>query len=181
MTAQGRPGVFGATLADDDSHTALVESLRYAVPLAILELHAQHPDGVPGWKLRQDAARIGTYGDYLTVIDGRRGMSRAPKRTASQLDSFALAHNAFVRGLAALTLMTPGGVTFAGLHWCTVPHPDCPTPPRELRPPVSAEDIARVVALGDELEAMMSAAQPPSRENHATRHRAEAAPAGDVP
>ncbi|MEC3993983.1 hypothetical protein VSR01_10680 [Actinacidiphila sp. DG2A-62] len=30
-------------------------------------------------------------------------------------------------GGLALGALTPGGVTFAGHHWCTAPHPDCPT------------------------------------------------------
>ncbi|WP_326646088.1 hypothetical protein OG884_15665 [Streptosporangium sp. NBC_01755] len=33
------------------------------------------------------------------------------------------------RGLAVLAYQ-PGGVTWAGSHWCTAPHEGCPTPAR---------------------------------------------------
>jgi hypothetical protein len=33
--------------------------------------------------------------------------------------------NELVTGLACAALL-PGGVSFAGLHWCTAPHPGCP-------------------------------------------------------
>lgn len=43
----------------------------------------------------------------------------------------AAAFNALVRGLAALAFVE-GGVEFAGLHWCTAPHIECPGRPVAL-------------------------------------------------
>jgi hypothetical protein len=37
----------------------------------------------------------------------------------------AEAFNALARGLAALAYQ-PGGVKYAGLHWCVEEHPGCP-------------------------------------------------------
>lgn len=44
----------------------------------------------------------------------------------------AAAFNALVRGLAALAFVE-GGVEFAGLHWCTSPHIECPDRPATTR------------------------------------------------
>lgn len=148
--------VFGASIGENDYDVALVESLRFAVPLAIRELQCEHPDGVPLHKLKDDAARISTYSDVLMCPPGYRRQVRGPQRTARSLNNFALAHNGLVRGLAALAIMTPDGVTFAGLHWCTRPHADCATPPRAAAKPAMAEEIAELVALADEYEAAVA-------------------------
>jgi hypothetical protein len=42
--------------------------------------------------------------------------------------------NFLARGLALLACQ-PGGVTWAGLHWCAWPHPRCPNPRATRRPP----------------------------------------------
>jgi hypothetical protein len=147
---------FGVSIGENDDDIALVESLRFAVPLAIRELLWQHPGGVPLYMLKDDASRIGTYSDVLMCPPGYRGQTRGPQRAARQANGFALAHNGLVRGLAALAIMTPEGVTFAGLHWCTRPHADCPTPPRAAAKPATAEEIAELVALADEYEAAVA-------------------------
>jgi hypothetical protein len=138
------PGAFGAGMADNEYDLALVESLRFAVPLAILELRHEHRAGVPLYKLRQDVAHVGTYSDGMTCAPGRRGQLRGPQRTAAQVNNFALAHNGLVRGLAALATMTPGGLTYAGIHFCAAPHEGCPFDSRPPGPPVTDEDITRV-------------------------------------
>lgn len=138
--------VFAPSLA---GNIGLTESLRFAVPMHMAELMRLHPDGVPIYKPKDDAAAIGTYGDVLQ-FSGRGEKSPAGKRaTAKGFDGLA-------RGLAAIALR-PGGVTFAGLNWCIEPHSDCPTRPRPEPKPVTAEEIAAVIAGLDELEALIAA------------------------
>lgn len=138
---------FAPNLADDVS---LTESLRFAVPLHLEELARLHPGGVPLYKPKDDAVRIGTYGDALQFA-GRAERSPAGRRaTAKGFDGLA-------RGLAAMAL-EPDGVTFAGVHFCAQPHADCPNAPRVAGKPVTAEEIAAVVAGLDELEALIKRA-----------------------
>lgn len=164
MTAPSSPpGLFGATMADDENAIALVESLRFAVPLAILELESAHPGGVPLSKLLLDSARIGTYSDCLLFAPGFRGQTRGSQRTAANLNNYTLAHNGLVRGLAALAIMTPGGLTYAGVHFCAAPHDGCPFDAQPVREPVTDEDKAYVTRLLDELEAQCIRAGRPRR------------------
>lgn len=138
---------FCAGMIGDNFFLGLIESLRFAVPLEIIELSHKHPQGVPRWELDRAIPNIGTYATSLMFTDSKPGQSRAPARTSHQLNSFGLAHNALVRGLAAMALATPGGVTFAGLHWCTADHEDCPNPPKEQAQPVADDEIVRVVGM----------------------------------
>jgi hypothetical protein len=118
-----------STLADD---TSLTESLRAAVPLALLWLHRQpasdrqHTAHI--WAI--DAAqRVGEAGDLLQFTNGRGRSGRV-----------ANVFNHLAKGLAAAAVLNPTGVDFAGLHWCTNPDCDrCPTPNRQ-RPDVRAID-----------------------------------------
>jgi hypothetical protein len=142
------PGVLGASIAADDFHASLVESLRFAVPMFIDQLR-----DTPEARLIGDAKRcswaVGERGASLMFTE--RG---EPTRTAR--NSTALAFEGLARGLAAIALIE-GAVTYAGLHWCTRPHADCPTPPRLEPKPVTDEEIAHVVGLLDEYEALIAA------------------------
>jgi len=91
-------------------------ALQVAVPLRIHEIR----DWTPEWR-SNDAAwvmelmRAGAAGDEL-LYGSREGRPAA---------SFA----ALTRGLAALAFVE-GGVDFAGLHWCTEEHIECPNRPQ---------------------------------------------------
>lgn len=138
--------VFAPGLAGD---ITLTETLRLAVPMHIENLQRLHPDGVPLYKPKDDAVAIGTYGDALQFA-GRGERSPAGRHaTAKGFDGLA-------RGLAAAAIGNPGGVTFAGLHWRVRPHEGCPTPPRPESKPVTTDDIAVVVGLLDEYEALIA-------------------------
>lgn len=84
-------------LADDIS---LTETLRFVVPLQIWDLQRYGARTRRGLA-RDDAVNVGSHGDALLFGDKHS----------------ALAFNALSRGLASLAY-EPGGVTFAGLHWC---------------------------------------------------------------
>jgi hypothetical protein len=87
----------------------LIEALRLAVPLHMLELR-QLTARERAEIARACAATVASHGDDLQ-FGGRHAR-----------DAF----NALARGLAAAALTAWGGVTFAGVHWCTVP--SCPGP-----------------------------------------------------
>ena len=99
--------------------------LQAAVPLFITELR-----GTSHWQrvslAREDAAQIAAHGDAL--------MFRSKKGETAR--SF----NALARGLA-IGAYQPGGITFAGQHWCTdhdvctgaKPAPEPPPEPRRRR------------------------------------------------
>jgi hypothetical protein len=140
------PG-FGASIAADDFHVSLVESLRFAVPMYLDQLRDANEARLIG-ESKRCAWAIGERGASLMFTD--RG-----ERTASQRNSAALAFEGLARGLAAAALLE-GQVTYAGLHWCVRKHADCPTPPRPAPKPVTIEEIAEVVALLDELEAAIA-------------------------
>ena len=98
----------------------LEESLRFAVPLHIADLH-KRASALPGdyaTNVRQLCTRlvensptgaattpslIGTLGDSMF------GESRPGRATAL--------HNALARGLAGTALTTPNGATYQGQHW----------------------------------------------------------------
>lgn len=140
------PG-FGSSLADDDFHVSLVESLRFAVPMYLDQLRDVHPARLVG-DARWCAWAIGERGASLMFTD-------CGQRTRGRRESAALAFEGLARGLAAIALVE-GHVTYAGLHWCTAPHDNCPTAPRPVPKPVTAEEIAVVVALADEYEAAVA-------------------------
>lgn len=112
----------------------LVETLRFAVPLHIVELRHMLPEQRQGIAQKASAV-IAAHGDVL-MFGGKKGAAG---------DAF----NSLAKGLAAAAY-APGGVTFAGLHWCT-DHAACegasaatvtelqPKPPQPRRPIVDLE------------------------------------------
>lgn len=120
-------------------------SLEHAPHIVYIGRVAKRGKNHGGWNLDRS--------DWANRFLAQRG---GPQRKARPLNNFALAHNGLVRGLAALAIMTPDGVTFAGLHWCVQRHEDCPTLPRPVAKPVTAEEIAEVVALDAEYEAALA-------------------------
>ncbi|MGW1815545.1 hypothetical protein ACWCQM_18535 [Streptomyces sp. NPDC002125] len=104
-------------------NVALLETLRLAVPLHIAELR-DRPTDVLVAIASESASVVGSKGDVLQF--------HSPKRGAA-----AEAFNALARGLAAAAIVTHGGVTFAGSHWCTVracPGPDADHPQPDVTP-----------------------------------------------
>ncbi|MCZ1019385.1 hypothetical protein [Streptomyces noursei] len=99
----------------------LVEALRVAVPLHMLELSKHTPAEVMAIA-QASASVIASKGDVLQFQTPKRGET-------------AKAFNALARGLAAAALTAWGGVTFMGLHWCT----ECACPGPDARHP-EAED-----------------------------------------
>lgn len=91
-----------------EDNPALITSLQAAVPLWILE--------VRDWPEIQRAAMGGESGQYIAehgdelMYGGKKGRAAA-------------AFNHLARGLACLAY-APGGVSFAGEHWC-VNHAEC--------------------------------------------------------
>ncbi|MFI2613188.1 hypothetical protein [Kitasatospora sp. NPDC018614] len=105
-------------------NVALVETLRLAVPLHIAELR-DRPTDVLVAIASKSASVVGSKGDVLQF--------HSPKRGAA-----AEAFNALARGLAVAAIVTHGGVTFAGAHWCTVhacSDPDADHPQPDVTPP----------------------------------------------
>jgi len=96
---------FAESLADD---ITLTETLRFAVPFHIHDLRKWDVRVRQGLA-REAAVNLGSYGDALLFT------SKHSRKLA------ALAFNSLARGLATLAY-EPGGVTFAGLHWCVDPH-----------------------------------------------------------
>ena len=88
----------------------LVLTLRLAVPLRIAELQllaGETRTRQVRWWAREAGDVVAHKGDVLQY-GGKRGAA-------------AMVFNHLARGLAALACM-PGGVSFAGTHWC-VEHP----------------------------------------------------------
>lgn len=88
------------------NHIVLVETLRLAVPLWMDQLHQLPEDSqaarIKAWA-RDAVDPIASRGDTLQ-FGGKRGEA-------------ANVFNHVARGLAALAFQ-PGGITFAGVHWC---------------------------------------------------------------
>lgn len=117
-----------------EQHAALLIALEAAVPLHIIELRNWTPQQRQNYA-SEAATVIGSQGDILQYGGGRRG-------------EVANVFNHLARGLAAAAYL-PGGVTFAGAHWCT-DHAVCkdasatpielkPKPARPCRPVVDLE------------------------------------------
>lgn len=94
-------------------HNATLRTcLEITVPLLIAE--------IPFWspyrraKATQEAADAIAHGGDATEFGCRREPGLA-----------ARGFNGLAQGLA-LAAYTPGGVTFARLHWCVTPHDGCP-------------------------------------------------------
>ncbi|MFD9563370.1 hypothetical protein [Streptomyces sp. NPDC059994] len=104
-------------------NVVLVESLRVAVPLHMMELGSRSPEELIRIAA-ESATVVGSQGDVLQFRSAKRGET-------------AKAFNALARGLAAGALVAWGGATFAGLHWCTVP--SCLGPDIEHPSPTQGE------------------------------------------
>jgi hypothetical protein len=98
-------------LADHPAHDVLRAALLAAVPLWMVELRRmtvlQRAERVESWAA-ESADAVAAKGDVLQYGSRRRGEAA---------DTF----NHLARGLAAAA-QAPGGVVFAGMHWC-VEHP----------------------------------------------------------
>ncbi|MET8585677.1 hypothetical protein ABZX39_33140 [Streptomyces collinus] len=116
--------------ADSWQRFVLLETLDLAVPMHMVELQRCSPEALCG--IASEAATfVGSHGDALQF----GGKKCAP------------AFNQLARGLAAAALIAWGGVTFQGLHWCTVP--GCTGPdtdhPQPVNPQPVPADIARAL------------------------------------
>lgn len=107
------PGLTALSTMDNPAHDTLLIALNAAVPLWMLELERMTPEirelDRQMWA-RRSADAIAANGDVLMYGSKRQGEA-------------AKAFNALAQGLAAAAYQ-PGGVTFAGRHWC-VDHAAC--------------------------------------------------------
>lgn len=108
------------TQTDTDARERLLLVLDGLVPLHLMRLsspvelaRAQQESALPGGP----ADVIAESGDRLTASGNFRG--EGEHRTRGKVLS------AMAQGLA-LGAMQPGGVTWAGAHWCTAAHDACP-------------------------------------------------------
>lgn len=96
-----------------NTNPALTSGLQAAVPLWILQLAAHDQaarDRIRTRWAREAAEAVAHRGDVLQYGGGKRGEA-------------ARVFNCLARGLAAAAY-NPGGITFAGIHWC-VDHAEC--------------------------------------------------------
>lgn len=104
-------------ITDGDRTRALTSFLDLAVPVEMMRWRDATPEQIEA--ARAEAAQIvAERGDVIQFKS---------KGTAESTASL-------VRGLAVLALTSPGGVTFAGQHWCSVELdclPTCANPRRE--------------------------------------------------
>lgn len=133
-------------IADDRRYDALMETLALAVPLRIWELQSRTPEQ-RCVIAKRCAQVVGERGDNLMFGSKRKGET-------------AQVFNALAEGLAVAAYQ-PGGVTFAGRHWCTdhgrceraaaglpdEPHPDAITEPARVH-------IEAVVPVGEWADAL---------------------------
>lgn len=84
----------------------LVETLRLAVPFWIVELRRFTPEQRMA-RANRCATVVGSKGDALQF----KGKTASGRRNT--IDAF----NSLAEGLACAAYL-PGGITFAGLHWC---------------------------------------------------------------
>jgi hypothetical protein len=85
----------------------LVETLRLAVPLHLVQINAEGlTSNQVQARLSKAAGAIGTYGDLL-LYGGRTAKSR---------EHTAEAFNALAYGIA-VAAMQPGGIHYGGVHW----------------------------------------------------------------
>ena len=117
-------------------HDALLIALEAAVPLHIIELQDRTPEQRVAIAQRS-ADEVACHGDTLQFGGGKRG-------------DVAAVFNHLARGLAA-GAFAPGGITFAGHHWCTdhavcldadagtATPPPIPAPAKPRRPIVDVE------------------------------------------
>lgn len=75
-------------------------------------------------ELRRVQQEAGDYADTLAECGDRlTAPGNFPGRTDRRARAEALTAAATALALGALQ---PGGITWAGMHWCTNPHPGCP-------------------------------------------------------
>jgi hypothetical protein len=104
-----------AALAANE-RAGIAQLLDGLVPLAALEVARWSPvrqeaeAARAGDLIASSADDLGAVGDHREKRNSRQGAVLA----------------ALARGIA-LGSLRPGGVTFAGRHWCTAPHEDCPS------------------------------------------------------
>lgn len=107
------PALTALSTVDNPAHDTLLSALDAAVPLWMLELDRMTPEirelDRQVWA-RRSADAIAAHGDVLQYGSRRKGET-------------AKVFNALAQGLAAAAYQ-PGGVTFAGRHWCT-DHAEC--------------------------------------------------------
>jgi len=127
-------------IAEDPRNTTLVETLALAVPLWIWELR----DRTPSQRMaiaKRCAQEVASHGDTL-MFGGKKGAAAA-------------VFNQLAEGLACAAYQ-PGGVTFAGRHWC-VDHAACKAAEaevvaspglREPAPATPAREIQDVTVAG---------------------------------
>ncbi len=97
-------GADALTIADDPRSITLVATLGLAVPLWIWELRI-YTDKQRAARANRCAGIVAEQGDILQFGSTKTGR-------------VARAFNALAEGLACAAYL-PGGVTFAGRHWCT--------------------------------------------------------------
>ncbi|MEV7264665.1 hypothetical protein AB0N38_14045 [Micromonospora aurantiaca] len=100
---------------DNPAHDSLLIALDCAVPLWMLQLRAETPAA------REHTRRLWAQGGASIVASQGDVLQYGSKRPGEAAKAF----NALAQGLAALAWQ-PGGVTFAGRHWC-VDHDACAT------------------------------------------------------
>jgi hypothetical protein len=91
---------------------ALLTAIEGLIPLHLIRL-AELSDGDRRRLAEQYADALGSAGDRLTApgnFDDRAERSRALTALA---------------GALALGALQPGGITWAGRHWCSSPHVNC--------------------------------------------------------
>jgi hypothetical protein len=87
-----------------EADSVLVISLQAAVPLRIMELRRYSAERLI--ELAREAGQhVASHGDDILFRSKKKGAT-------------AEAFNQLVTGLAAAALVVPGGITFAGCHWC---------------------------------------------------------------
>jgi hypothetical protein len=94
------------------THAVLIDSLRVAVPVWIWQLQGSTPEQRVAIA-RRCGDHVAEHGDALMY-----GGKRADRRNPDARGDCANAFNALAEGLAVAAYQ-PGGVTFAGQHWCT--------------------------------------------------------------
>lgn len=116
-------------IANDRRCDTLMETLALAVPWRIWELQDRTPEQRVAIA-RRCKQEVASHGDTL-MFGGKKGEA-------------ARVFNALAEGLAVAAYQ-PGGVTFAGQHWCT-DHEACeraaaglPDKPSQIPPPRSIE------------------------------------------
>lgn len=144
MLPSGRyVGCEGLAIADDPRNVTLVESLAFVVPLWMWELR-DLTDEQRAARARRCGAEVAEKGDVLQFGSRTNGL-------ATQV------FNSLAEGIAAAAYQ-PGGITFAGRHWCA-DHRRCldaeayaastPWPADTPEPVVPARRAVTDVALAD--------------------------------